>query len=636
MITRYGVNRFGAGGFGVGRFGRVVSDGGGGASLIYNMSLLNEVTSDITYSRATAATVRDFEGLIRKCKSGEVRFSGARRVENLITSSEDMSDASYLTVSCSVSGDEIIFSSNFVIRQGFSIVPSGKTVTFSVYLKGNAGETVNIAVAAEGGTYNVTAKTVTITTSYVRYSVTHAFTQTDNTGFRAFIQKTVGSTVTVLYADKWQVEECTNQTLTTPSEYVSNGVLASFPYHGAGVDSVKYFDYANGNTVDGNGVVTEAQGSALTEFKDSGTMKGVLLEYAATNLVTYSQKFDSLTAVGTPVLTVNYSGGPVVTENSWNVQDDDAFATEGVKFDATVANDTTTRIVSIFIKKTTGTPSHYPVVGIAYSGGTGDVGRVVVDNVNGTITNISASPPDFSYIETINSNWYRVVVGLANTGGGDTTCTAQFYPAGAEDLLGAMSVAAVGTTTAAGLQLEAASAVKTATSYISTSGATATRNSDLLSFPSVSETGFTAIIGVIPVVNGENYASTSFGSLLSSDDTGGTSYEITSVFSGSANGFTPNTGAGQFELLNTEYDKDTYTAVSMSLKQDGSNATAIVTKNGAVKVNENNAQTLDNSDTAVELGHSSSGGYVMNGNYSNVKLYDDGLTSAEQQTLTTL
>jgi hypothetical protein len=50
-----------------------------------------------TFTRATVATVKDFEGLVREVKSGEARFEGARRVENLITASEDMTNGAYST-----------------------------------------------------------------------------------------------------------------------------------------------------------------------------------------------------------------------------------------------------------------------------------------------------------------------------------------------------------------------------------------------------------------------------------------------------------------------------------------------------------------------------------------------------------
>ncbi len=45
-----------------------------------------------------------------------------------------------------------------------------------------------------------------------------------------------------------QLEDITGQSNTNPGEYVSVGVLSA-PYHGAGVDGVKYFSTLNGNTV---------------------------------------------------------------------------------------------------------------------------------------------------------------------------------------------------------------------------------------------------------------------------------------------------------------------------------------------------------------------------------------------------
>lgn len=41
-----------------------------------------------TFTRSSTATVTDFEGLLKTVKSGEARFSGARRVENLNPQSE--------------------------------------------------------------------------------------------------------------------------------------------------------------------------------------------------------------------------------------------------------------------------------------------------------------------------------------------------------------------------------------------------------------------------------------------------------------------------------------------------------------------------------------------------------------------
>ena len=75
-------------------------------------------------------------------------------------------------------------------------------------------------------------------------------------------------------ARKFQLEDITGRAdQTTPSEYVSVGVLSA-PYHGAGVDGVKFFD----TDLDGNPIA-------------ASTLKGYLAEPAATNLCLQSQTF---------------------------------------------------------------------------------------------------------------------------------------------------------------------------------------------------------------------------------------------------------------------------------------------------------------------------------------------------------
>jgi len=55
------------------------------APLTHNL-LLTKGQGAATFTRATTATLTDFEGLLKTATSGEVRFEGARRVENLIPS----------------------------------------------------------------------------------------------------------------------------------------------------------------------------------------------------------------------------------------------------------------------------------------------------------------------------------------------------------------------------------------------------------------------------------------------------------------------------------------------------------------------------------------------------------------------
>ena len=77
----------------------VIQGGGGGpvspVPLFYwkgQYSLAATTGTDPTFTRATAATFEDFEGLIKTVESQEPRFQGARRVENGLTGA-----AAYLT-----------------------------------------------------------------------------------------------------------------------------------------------------------------------------------------------------------------------------------------------------------------------------------------------------------------------------------------------------------------------------------------------------------------------------------------------------------------------------------------------------------------------------------------------------------
>lgn len=181
-----------------------------------------------TFTRATTATVVDFEGLVKNVLSGEVRFQGQRRVENLIpaagTGSASLAVAANKTVTVGVG--------TFVFSIGAEATGTS-VITFTGTATGSTGSLTADATSR-------TAKTLTITAG-----------------------GTIIMTCTVAEAVDLQLENVTGQANQNPSEYVSTGVLSS-PYHGAMVDGVKYFDYENGNTVASN-VVTEATGEAIPD-----------------------------------------------------------------------------------------------------------------------------------------------------------------------------------------------------------------------------------------------------------------------------------------------------------------------------------------------------------------------------------
>lgn len=200
-----------------------------------------------TFTRATTATVEDFENLIKKVKANENRFEGARRVENLIpTPSNTLDIAGTKTIT--------VIEGTYVFSMGAGA--SSGVATFS----GTSGATGTLTQNASKRTskeFTLTAGTFVITGS-VAALVDLQF------------ELTTGQAISIV-----------------PSEYISVGILVA-PFHGANVDGVKYFATQNGNTVESN-VVTEATGASIP----NATLRGNVLEGAKTNLLKNSSFSES-------------------------------------------------------------------------------------------------------------------------------------------------------------------------------------------------------------------------------------------------------------------------------------------------------------------------------------------------------
>lgn len=272
-----------------------------------------------TFTRATTKTGTDWEGRLFQAISGEAVFHGARRVANLCVKSEDLSVATggwsvgTATVTSGIS-DPIGGTSAYTITangagsnwyRNANTAPAnvaGNAVVTSIWLRRRTG-TGAVAVYVSTADND---KTVTLTSSWQRFSVSRTSTDTNN--YVGIYITTSGDEV-----DAWhpQSEVVTGQSNQNPSEYVSVGVLSA-PYHGAGVDGVKYFTTTNGNTVASN-VVTEAAGTAITDansdYADAYGPFGYHAEGARTNRCLYSQVFSN-------AAWVSGGGGVAVTDNS--------------------------------------------------------------------------------------------------------------------------------------------------------------------------------------------------------------------------------------------------------------------------------------------------------------------------------
>jgi hypothetical protein len=288
-----------------------------------------------TYTRASTATVTDFEGLLKTAKSGEARFEGARRVENLVTLSEDFTSAGWVkNGTASVSANTTIapngtqtastlsgatdntYSSNNLARPVNCI--ASNTYRLSIYVKSAGATTVKISLRDNGTGVIALSSAISLDGNWKRITLSAQVG-----GATPSYYLTVGSANGDVYIWGAQAENVTGQANQAPSEYVSVGVLSA-PYHGANVDGVKYFDYLNGNTVVDN-VVTEAQGAAIPD----ATLKGYLAEGARTNLllqsvtpatqnVTVTEQAYTISMWGTGSCTLSGTGSGVLTGTGAN------------------------------------------------------------------------------------------------------------------------------------------------------------------------------------------------------------------------------------------------------------------------------------------------------------------------------
>ena len=243
-----------------------------------------------TYTRATIATVEDFEGLVKDCISGEVRFKGARRVENLLSNTENITTGTFsisaVTITAGISDPDGGTAASTITSTGagavvFKTVASAVATNEgvnSVWVRRRTGTgVVNIRDPNNGST----AITAQLTSSWQRFA-SPVDVPTGGNFLWGIALATTADAIDIAFP---QLEEVTGQGNQNPSEYVSVDVESS-PFHGAMVDGVKYFKTANGNTVASN-IVTEAVGAAFDatdSHNDADGPEGYLREEARENI----------------------------------------------------------------------------------------------------------------------------------------------------------------------------------------------------------------------------------------------------------------------------------------------------------------------------------------------------------------
>lgn len=423
----------------------------------------------INFTRATPATVTDFEWYVKPVLSGEVRFQNARRVQNLFSYSQETDNAYWTKWHCTIIAnaftapdgtmtmDKIVGTATWTsyIHRSMSII-AGRKYRMSIYGKANGQDRLEIKFFTNFGSAIFNMSTGTITSlSWLASNAT--ITSYGNGIYR--MSTLLSPTTTVaesvifsFFSSAWdqcyiwwmQLEDVTEQSNRSVGEYVSTNVLSS-PFHGAFVDGVKYFN-------------TRLDGTYIEDC-------GYYADTSSQNLCTRSEDFTTTwTTNGWLTVTPNSVASPWTTLASRLTLS----TTPWVQFISFPLTVTAQRYwLSIYMK-----PNGHNLWQIATSSANG-TGYVNFDISNGTVGTNNG------YIiktKLIRDWWYRIEVTT-------NTLTAAFgwlAIAAISSLTNGRLPSSTGTGTSGayvwGAQIEAT----TPTSYMPTYGTTVTRNDDIL------------------------------------------------------------------------------------------------------------------------------------------------------------
>ena len=572
-----------------------------------------------TFSRADGAdrraTVTDFEGRIIPVKQNEARFEGARRVENLLSYTQELDNAYYfkldaatVTANQAVAPDGMttadlidISAASGAPRTGRDPIAGSMDINrvwkYSIYLRSVSGSgTWNLRYRNADNTF--VDNPVTIDTTWKRYSVTIPTVSSASVSLVVYTGYKTNSTIYQAYAWGAQVEEVTGQANQNPSEYVSTNVKTTFPYHGAGVDGVKYFDYENGNTVASN-VVTEAEGSAISE----ATLEGYLAEGARTNLLTYSAMSATTGWSGSnsSLLTVNNPGS--LPAGATNCLRDE------------INTGQTNGFISKNLALSLGTQYTYSVW--AYVPSAVPAGKATMyawyDNAGWVDIGTSTITERDQWVRktltfTSNATYATHIVGVGISGG---TPGLQSYACLA--------------------QLEQASF---ASSYIPTTSASVTRARDSLRYP---ETGnFNDPTGTVFVdVITEWSGGSGFSAMWVADSTNTQKFSLWH-WSGSSNHIAVDRSGGGGTRNNADYSGAAITSgTPMKLAQRWTSAANSLFRDGSLRVSDTTLTLpYDALNNNLYIGCEAGNGYEAYSTIKNVRIWKKALTDTELQKMT--
>ena len=460
-----------------------------------------------TFTRATTSTWPNNDGYLVTGVAGEIGFVGARRVRNLIRSdysSEIMARNNLTAFPVAITQNDATPPAGYsradrqtsttpASRSGAftgstTTIAAGSTVFIRCVAKAGSGRYLCFGDQSDSNWHVMTLDTQT--GSVVAGGTTVSTTAEDlGDGWWELVLKFTKDITGVVgalcchsdtasnaaypfigageywWATGFHIEDVTAQTTQTAGEYVSVGVESAPYYHGSMVDGVKCFP-------------TDISGNPIP----STTMLGYQAQGARTNLCLQSNAFTT-TWTNSPALSTLSQNviGPDGAVSAWTCADTDAANTSRLYQSITLTAAAYT--ASLFVKKTSGATS-FPVIalvtGTVYGFATLDTNSGVATawTSNGygtTLVGVSARCTSF------NADFWRFELTATATA---AAYTYQLYPAGttnATQSTGVIDAAVTGSAVFYGAQVELGSF---ASSYIATTTAAATRDADVLTYPS--------------------------------------------------------------------------------------------------------------------------------------------------------
>jgi hypothetical protein len=217
------------------------------------------------FSRATGAYLQDHEAVQRQVSSGEARFWGARRVQNLCNNTENFAHANWqagfsgtgiscaktpnfgvapdgTTTACRVQMDRGAGTTGGdycnLLQPNVQTGPVGAKYLNSIWIRSNTGANQNLYIDNWAG-----SQTAIVATPAWQRVVTNGVVNSSSPAHFVLWTAGGGTADRVIDVLIWhpQCEYVVGQSVYTPSEYLSVGVLSA-PYQGAGIDGVQYFE----------------------------------------------------------------------------------------------------------------------------------------------------------------------------------------------------------------------------------------------------------------------------------------------------------------------------------------------------------------------------------------------------------